>query len=331
MSNKPKQLEFDFHDKGDCTPPSTNRGVTVSIHWLSITFFSDIKTPMTHFLRKFLWYQIEDEMEWSEHFFNTKRGARGYQTLYMGPENVRLYGFPHTGKHCHLEIPGQVLELYGTQQAIKYLKSLSDLDIDWRCTRIDIAFDYVPFTPKQVYEAWKRNDVQTKCHHKSYKWWENADGETMYIGSMQSERFIRIYNKRGFTRLELVFKDRWSENFAIVITEIPSEHWIGQCIGYLRDYVNFIDKKSKDKKDEIYKNLSWWNEFVTNTERVKLDIEKKDSTVNLKLKYKSYFERLIPTLYIVKYGLNIDLNHVVENSFEKLKSHHVNKLKKLKS
>lgn len=315
--NKPKQLDL-FIPESEGEPPSTNRGVTVSIHWLSLTFFSDIKTPMSHFLRKFLCYDFEDDMDWSEHFFNTKRGARGYQALYMGPEQVRLYGYPYDGKHCHLEIPGQVLELYGTEHAIKYLKSLFEQNFSSRCTRIDIAFDQVPFTPKYCYEAWKRGYVITKCHKDSWDWHENKEGNTLYIGSRKSERFIRIYDRRGFTRLEMVFKDRWAENLAHVITEIKSNEWIRQCIGYLMDYVSFEDEKSN--------LLIGWREFIGNSEKINISINK-EVNENIKIKLERYFETLIPTLYIIRHGLNKNLNNIVDNSLDKLTSKHLYKLK----
>lgn len=313
MNKKPKQLDL-FIPETDNPPPFTNRGVTVSIHWLSITFFSDIKTPMTHFLREFLGYEIEDEMEWSEHFFASNHGARGYRALYFGPEGIRLYGYPDTGLHCHLEIPGKVIEQYGNEHTIKYLKSLTQKDLKWRCTRIDIAFDHVPFTPKDCYDAWQLGDVISKCHHNSWDWRENAEGNTLYIGSRKSERFIRIYDRRGFTRLEMVFKDKWAENFAKVISDIPPDKWIKQCIGYLRDYVNF--------------NATWWLQFVSTIDVIKLDLNNNSERI-IKSNLLDYFKRLIPTLYLIRKGCDIDINNVVDSFI--LTPKHERKLKILKS
>ena len=90
---------------------------------------------MSHFLRVFLGYNIEDEMEWSEHFFNTQRGARGYKALYIGPYNVRLYAYPETGKHCHLEIPGEVLEQHSSEEILAYLKSLKEQEFTSRASK----------------------------------------------------------------------------------------------------------------------------------------------------------------------------------------------------
>ena len=317
---KPKQPDL-FIPEPEGQPPSTNRGVTVSIHWLSITYFVNIVVAMTHFLKEFLGEEIEDELEWSEYFYASEHGARGYRALYFGPEGIRLYGYPHTGQHCHLEIPGKVIEKYGNQKVIDYLKSLKEQDYEWRCKRVDIAFDYCPFTPLECYEAWQRGDVHSKCHRNSWDWRENADGRTLYIGSRMSDRFIRIYDRRGFTRLELEFKNRWSENFARVITEIEPDQWIKQCIGYL---IDFIDFNTSDPSSCV----SWWEKFIDEAPSIKLDVSKSTNN-DPRGKLLNYFDKLIPTLYLLRKGCGMDINKVIDVSEHKLKPKHLRILNQL--
>lgn len=323
----PKQLDLFIPD--DTLPPFTNRGVTVSIHWLSMTFFTNAAKAMTHFLNVFLGYDIQEEMDWSEFFHSSGHGARGYDALYFGPEGVRLYAYPKLGKHCHLEIPGKVIEMYGNQVCLEYLSSLFKQDYESRCKRIDIAFDYVPFTPQDCYDAWQRGDVLAKCHHDSWDWRENKEGKTLYIGSRQSERFIRIYDRRRFTRLEMVFKDKWSENFAKVITEISSKEWVEQCIGYLSDYVNFIDIKTKNKFN--YKFLSWWNKFILGASVIKLELDKKKHNDHLKEKLINYLDRMSQTLYVIQNGLNIDINDYIKKQESYLSVKNSKRLELLKN
>ena len=188
---------------------------------------------------------LQSWLEWSEFFQPSNHGARSYSALYFGPDKTTLYAYPDTGRHCHLEMKGEFVEQFGNKIVIDYLKSLFQQEYESRCTRIDIAFDHVPFTPMDCYQAWQKGNVIAQCHHKSWDWRENSQGNTLYIGSRQSERFIRIYDRRGYTRLEMVFREKWAENFAQVITEILPQEWILQCIGYLRNYLNFIDSTSK--------------------------------------------------------------------------------------
>jgi len=324
MDKEPKQLDLFIPEESQ--PPFTNRGVTVSIHWLSLTFFTNPAKAMTHFLNEFLSYGIKDEYDWSEYFHPAGHGARGYEALYFGPEGVRLYAYPKLGKHCHLEITGKVIDMYGNQRCIDYLTSLFKQEYVSKCKRIDIAFDHVPFTPQDCYDAWQRGDVIAKCHHDSWDWRENKEGKTLYIGSRQSERFIRIYDRRGFTRLEIVFKDKWSENFARVITEIPSKEWINQCIGYLRDYVNFVSVKPKNIKSVSHDTLSWWSTFIGDSEKVCLNIDKRNANEDLKIRLENYFKRLLPTLYIIRHGLAKDINKIIDNSDHLLNQKHLKKL-----
>ncbi len=166
-------------------------------------------------------------------------------------------------------------------------------------------------------------------HHNSWDWRENSQGNTLYIGSRQSDRFIRIYDRRGFTRLEMVFKDKWAENFAVVITEISPNEWILQTIGYLRDYVNFVDSTYKKKPNLEYTMLPWWNNFVTSTKLIKLSIEEKDPNENLKRRMEEYLEHLLPTLYIIRHGLKLDINCLIDKSEMNLTQKHLRKMELL--
>lgn len=98
----------DAHNErhSDALPPSTNRGVTITTHWLSLTFFTHAAKATSNLLTQFMDYTVDDELEWSSYFHCLNHGARGYSAMYIGPSGVRLYAYPHTGTHCHIEIPG---------------------------------------------------------------------------------------------------------------------------------------------------------------------------------------------------------------------------------
>ena len=247
-------------------PPSTNRGVTVGIHWLSLTYFINPAKAMTHFLNHFMGYTIENEMEWSNDFYSLDRGARGYQALYTGPEGVRLYAYPHTGKHCHLEIPGELLERHGSEHALQYLNQLTKWEHDWQATRVDIAFDGVPFTPKMCHDAWRKGHTRGRMHKKSWKWQENADGKTFSMGSRQSGRYIRIYDRRGPTRLEIEFKSKWAKVVAENLATMTTKYWVLDCIGMIRNYIDFLDCKLIDAASPQGNLAPWWDTFVYGVE-----------------------------------------------------------------
>jgi hypothetical protein len=82
----------------------------VTVHWLSLTYFTNPARAMAHFLQQFFGYELESKMGWSEFFFAMGHRARNYRSLWVGPERVRLYGYPDAGHHCHSETQGRVLE-----------------------------------------------------------------------------------------------------------------------------------------------------------------------------------------------------------------------------
>jgi len=60
-------------------------------------------------------------------------------------------------------------------------------------------------------------------------------------------------------------------------------------------------------------------------------IERKDPNENLKRRMEEYLERLLPTLYIIKYGLDKDINKLIEDSEDLLTQKHLRKLELLKT
>jgi hypothetical protein len=71
--------------------------LTVTVHWLSLTFFTNPAKAMAHFLQHFFGYEPENDMEWSDFFFAMGHGARNYRSLRAGPEDVCLYVYMNAG------------------------------------------------------------------------------------------------------------------------------------------------------------------------------------------------------------------------------------------
>ena len=310
-------------------PPFTNRGVTVCIHWLSITFFTNPAKAMVHFLNNFLDFEIEDEMEWSEEFFSLERGARGYKALFAGPGSTRLYAYPETGKHCHFEIPGDLLDRIGSERTLEYLRELDASEFEWRASRVDIAFDGVPFTPLMCREARDSRRVRSRMHRKSWKWFENIEGSTFSIGSRQSGRFIRIYDRRGPTRLEIEFKDKWAKGVADLLAKAEPHEWIPDCVGLVRDYIDFLAEPYQPGQKTELRLADWWQEFVSGTERYRMPIPQ-DAGVVSRHKTLRLFERWLPSLYIIKHGLEMNLDEAVDKGKWRITEKHERQIRTLR-
>ena len=116
----------------------------------------------------------------------------------------------------------------------------------------------MPFTPQDVEDAISNRQVrslakrETLIVHKS-PFETRANGEigthTVEFGSRFSERMIRVYNRRGFTRLEIELKKDRADLIAKQIFNASDvSEWWAIMISHLRDYIDF--------------KTEWWEEFV---------------------------------------------------------------------
>lgn len=157
-------------------------------------------------------------------------GGRFYKSCYrMGSESI-MYGRVHVGSEKGTQAETILVELTGTGcQAAKdgWEKRLFEFlayATRPKITRIDLALDFFnqEYTPEQAYEDWQ-NDKFT-CHHmrpdgdRHGSDWDsnNGKGKTFYVGTRQSGKFARVYNKAAeqgdysglnhWTRFEVEFK-----------------------------------------------------------------------------------------------------------------------------
>ena len=268
-------------------------------------------------------------MEWSEYFHPLGYGARGYRSIWIGPHNLRLYGYPDTGQHCHIEIQGNVLESFGCEHAQNYLLSLNHVSFDWRCTRIDVAFDQCPFTPAMCNEARIIGNIRTRAHRCSWKWLVSNDGDTLYIGSRKSGRLVRIYNRRGPTRLETEYHGEWAGKVCKLLAALRIDLWLIECAGILRDFVDFVDAKASSGNISRAPLLPWWNSFVDGAEKAELQIGGTHRAMTA-MRMERYLQRLLPTLCVMRHGLGVSLDSLTDSILDDLPAKHLSRIRLIK-
>lgn len=236
---------------------------TMSIHWLSFTVHGKSKDA----------YQLYEAI--FKDIFGVllakNGGGRGYKQVLFSLFEFKIYVEPgiQDQEHFHFEIPGKACEFI---PATRFQALLDYLEIEhqekYKFRRIDLAFDHVGFTPDQALTEMLENRIRSLAKRETIR--ENIshlekreDGEigtkTVYLGVNQSERMIRIYNKRGFTRLELQTRNNRAHQIGMDIFNSPDfEEWFSKGIAHLRDYIDF-------------KTL-WWDEFVQSIGRAKLTV-----------------------------------------------------------
>lgn len=226
--------------------------ITSRIHWLSFTVHAPTDTAFL--LYDILFKDTFGPMECTGH------GGRGFQLLYKNALEFKIYTEPAKGQRnfYHYEIPGSACDCIDWQTYFALNDLLkSNFKDKFFYKRLDYAFDYVPFEPVQVREAIEKDELRSLAKRSTLKISESPNiprdngvlgTYTVSLGSLTSQRMIRVYNKRGFTRLEMQFRDDRADlvtkqMFAVSDTSV----WFMLAMGHLLDYVDF--------------ETDWWKEF----------------------------------------------------------------------
>jgi len=193
-------------------------------------------------------------------------GGRGFREIYHSLFEFKFYLSPTmgNGQYWHCEIPGLACDVLGCE----YFQALGDYLISnygdaFKVTRLDYAFDHVPFTPELVEQAIREEQLRSlakretlEVHASPFAKKDNGEPGTYTVsfGSRTSERMIRVYNKRGFTRLEFETKDRRANLIAKQLFSANNlDTWFYTVLAHLRDYIDFAP--------------SWWEEFANSVNR----------------------------------------------------------------
>jgi DNA relaxase NicK len=233
-----------------------------------------------------------------------EHGAKGFKCVLGALLGFQLKFNPGNDRnYCTFEFPGQVCGSIAPEQLIDFYNLTRIRKYKTNVTRLDFAFDNVPFSPFQIYQAIlndasrKENEkpiVRTLTHRETVNWVstplkkkEDGSGigqDTCYFGERSSMRFLRVYNKRGPTRLELELKDRRADLVASLILEKMADEWPDIAISNLRDFIDI--------------DLPWWYEFISNRDRA-YNTLKYAKDVYLEKKEQWLLNQVSPTLAAV--------------------------------
>jgi len=235
------------------------------VHWFAVTVFvgfADFEGGIWPLLGDFL-----GDLVYTGH------GARSYRQLYKGLSGSKVYAFPSQmgrdgSDHVHLELPGDACDCLPPDKMITLFKLLDDYGLRYTVKRLDIAFDGLSFTPGDVYRAILDGKLNSFANRKSIQFIESPyeekdDGtlgtSTVYVGSGQSLRMLRVYDKRGFTRAELQFRDERAHIVAVDLFTGQYDDWDRKGKSHLRQYVEFTE-------------FPEWEAFIDGVERYSIRI-----------------------------------------------------------
>ena len=227
-----------------------------------------------------------------------------------------------TGDRWTLEIPGQACEVIGYEGLCNLYQTLQR-EGSLRVNRLDLAVDNCPFKPSDLNKSAREGAIRTKSHRETVGFRENyaeinevggVGTEAFFMGSRESGRYLRCYDKHGPTRFEVEYKAEWADRLAVDFF-IDGSPW-DTGIGYIRDFVDFLDQdvnelRNKDKSADLGKHLvGWWAALVNDLGRagVKLVQTAKEITVK---RVQDWIEHQVSAAF----SIVVDLGELNINAF----------------
>lgn len=214
-----------------------------------------------------------------------------------------------------VDIPGTACEALGLAE----LRALH-VALGLQLTRADLAFDDVGFTPRDAAEWVREGNV--RCRSQKRKFIEDlggkGDGETLTLGSRSSSRFLRIYDGRGFTRVELELKEEAARGFgAILAAELDG--FASSALGVLRDFVDFVDAE-QDANVSRAPLLPSWEALVGAVERVKVAVHGRTAPTVERVVH--YLEHQVSAMLAVYHDLGHSVDALVDFGKQRFQHRH---------
>ena len=263
---------------------------TLTIDWLSFTLPTGTVKGTMEIL----------EGEWMK----SQGGFRGYPRSWMTVVSDRGVGKLGTGAprapgEIHVDLSAGIVSAWPTAKVRTVLQWVRRQE--GHLTRLDCALDdrasTVPLpTIKRAIEAGQcvtRADrlqiIASSSIHKG-----TPQGETLYLGSPQSQTLLRIYDKRAELqtkareewasygiRWELQLKQDRAQICGEVLSHLEEPEWLEFMIGVLRSYVDFRDTTREEPDDDRYRSplLGWWTELTDGFRKGRLVVEKETQSL----------------------------------------------------
>lgn len=267
--------------QGSGVPPASNTGAPLhpssSIDWLEFTI--PVRTPDG---RTKLFHTI------SNHFGGSSkldRGMHGYDEVFsiLGSGFI-MWHSERLDMGIHVSIPAKALSVYAEMYQKDTLSSLLiHMRKDWKgtATRIDIAHDTPCIHIDTVIEAVENGELVTPAKKVTLmKSMRGEPGATVYIGSPNSDRRVRIYDKAAeqgldgevWTRFETQYRKKYADQVVdyILNTNVSMESLA--CTSY--DFREVGNTRTNNRPRSL-----WFASLLADLENIVFVINKALKTV----------------------------------------------------
>ncbi len=175
-------------------------------------------------------------------------------------------------------VGGEVCEEMGIPGLVA-LSVLAKLDPS---SRLDVAWDAYTWKLEQFGQAFEAGDVVTRIQRpvnpktgriQGIERKSNHEGDTVYLGSRTSERFLRVYDRRGPCRVELELKEGRAVGLWKRLIELNDETaWGMEALAELRAFIDFRHLEhslltGKPIPPADRRLVDWWAEFCQGADR----------------------------------------------------------------
>jgi phage replication initiation protein len=263
---------------------------SLTIDWLSFTLPSGTVKETMEIL----------EGEW----IKSQAGFRGYPLSWMTVATDRGVGKVGTGAlraplEVHVDLSAGIVSAWPTAKVRTVLQWVRSHE--GHLTRLDCALDdrmmTVPLTTiKEAIQAGqcvtRADRMQTIASSSIHT--GTPSGETLYLGSPQSQTLLRIYDKRAELkakahpdcdsygiRWELQLKQERAQVCGLVLSHIEETDWLEFVIGLLRSYVDFRETSREESDEDRYRSplLDWWTRLTEGFRKGRLVVEKDEQSL----------------------------------------------------
>jgi phage replication initiation protein len=263
---------------------------TLTIDWLAFTLPSSSAQQTMHILGG----------DWTK----SETGFRGYPASWITTSASRGVGklgtrAPRAPLEVHVDLSAGIVAPWPSDKVRTVLQWI--LKNDGHLTRLDCALDdrnsCVPLTTiRQAIEegqcvtrADRMQRISSSSIHKA-----TPSGETLYLGSPQSQTMLRIYDKRLESqakqredwqdygiRWELELKKDRAQVCGQVLSYLEEADWLEFIVGVLRGYVDFRATSRDEEEEYRYRAplLDWWLLLTDGFKKGHLVVEKDVQTL----------------------------------------------------
>ena len=210
-------------------------------HWLSITVWPEEGKDVINLCRNVLNSSIVGcDLVAMGH------GGQGYDNIDIW-NGVRLYYGGNDGT-VSIVISGEWVSSWNLGELRGFIEYFKDNGLRWRCSRLDLAFDVEPdkMDINTVFDAVSSREYVCRAQNRGAYIDFGSDEKTITLGSRPSERYMRIYNRRGYVRFELEVKGKAAGFIGALLLDADSlsayHKVVPLAVGVLKDYVRFVIK-----------------------------------------------------------------------------------------